>query len=398
MIKGKTGLKRMVFSSIYILIFLSAIGRIQYVSTEQRFWLQLYRASGYLIIIMGILFILLRRVVLLNRMKTLLYFMLVYETVITIMAYGSINQYLFNEFVLDVLTWPFIYIVTWDCVMSLGIPENFKKITVCGVGTILFFSVIHLMQMGSIDINMAISGVSYCVAVLPLIYLFFSEHLKKPLTVVILVIVMISTKRTSFLALLIGIFVYCISDTVVQEMAVKKRNRMLALFIAAIVVSLVGYYLLEYSNLDIILRFTNEDGTMSGRIRLWEMILSAYENQGLLGKLIGNGMHAVKYKINPYGLGWYAHNSFIEMLYDYGAVGLATLLVFVISIIKRAIRMNRKKSSLAPVMSSIIPHMLLFAFASYFFEVGQTILFYSFILGSCVAIEDAKAKNNIRKS
>lgn len=379
----------MVFSSIYILIFLSAIGRIQYVATEQRYWLQIYRVSAYLIIVLGIVFILLRRVILVNRMKTLLCFMLAYETVVSIMAYGGFNQYLFNEFVVDILAWPFIYIVTWDCVMSVGIPAGFKKITVCGVSVILFISVIHLSRMGSIDINMAISGVNYCVAVLLLIYLYFPERLKKPLTIVILVIVVISTKRTSFLALLIGIFVYYISDAIVQEMAVRKRNRILLLMISAIVVSLVGYYMLENSNLDIILRFTEEDGTMSGRTRLWSMILSDFENQGFLRKLLGNGMHAVKYKINPYGLGWYAHNSFIETLYDYGVVGLAALLAFIFSIIRKTIQMNRKKSGLAPIMSSVIPHMLLFSYLSYYFEVGQTILFYSFILGSCIAMEDA---------
>ena len=99
-------------------------------------------------------------------------------------------------------------------------------------------------------------------------------------------------------------------------------------------------------------------------------------------------MHAVKYKINPYGLGWYAHNSFIETLYDYGVIGLILLILFVVVIIKKTVSMNMQKSKFAPVMSSTIPPLLFYAFSSYFFEVGQMILFYSFIWSLCIAVMD----------
>ena len=103
-------------------------------------------------------------------------------------------------------------------------------------------------------------------------------------------------------------------------------------------------------------------------------------------------MHAVKYKINPYGLGWYAHNSFIETLYDFGIIGLGMLILFIVLLIKETITMNKQKSEFAPVLSSSIPSLLFYASASYFFEVGQTILIYAFIWGLCLAISETEVE------
>lgn len=46
----------------------------------------------------------------------------------------------------------------------------------------------------------------------------------------------------------------------------------------------------------------------------------------------------------------YAHNSYIEYLYDYGTVGLILLLVFIIALIVSTIDMVRRKARFAPVM------------------------------------------------
>lgn len=146
--------------------------------------------------------------------------------------------------------------------------------------------------------------------------------------------------------------------------------------------------MLGNSDLEIIQEFTSDDETLSGRTLLWEGILTNYNSLSFGEKLFGSGMHAVKYKYNPYGLGWYAHNSFIETLYDYGIVGLLLLIAFIVVIIKKTLEMNSRKSIVAPIMSVTIPSMLLFASSSYFFEIGQTMLFYSFIWSLCITIFD----------
>lgn len=384
----KTTLARMVFSLMYILIFFSAVGRIQYLATMETLWIQFYRASVYLIVILGFTYMLLKQKVKLKGINGLLCLMVFYEIGISLYQYGSINQTLFNEFVIDVLAWPVIFILTQNLFKDLNILDLFKKITICGVILVFVMTAINLLNMDIIGTNSAVGGVVYCVAVLPLLYVFVSKKAGNIFSIIAAIFIIISTKRSSFLALLIGFFMYYISDAIIQEMPRKKMNKLLSLMLMLIIVSVVGIYLMEISNVEIFQRFTSGDETLSGRTVLWEKILFRYSNGGFGEKLFGNGMHAVKFKINPYGLGWYAHNSFIEALYDYGIIGLAILLMFVLVIIKRTVSMNKKKRKIAPVMFLTIPPLFFYALASYFFEVGQTILFYSFIWSFCIAVEE----------
>ena len=100
-------------------------------------------------------------------------------------------------------------------------------------------------------------------AVLPLVYFFFSKKVGNFFTIIVMILIMISTKRSSFLALLLGIFVYYISDAIVQKTSRKKLNKMLSLMLMVVIVSVVGLYLINTSDIEIFQRFTSEDTTLS---------------------------------------------------------------------------------------------------------------------------------------
>lgn len=223
---------------------------------------------------------------------------------------------------------------------------------------------------------------------LPLVYFYFPKRLQKIIGNNNTYYCRCIYKKIVFLAMIAGVFAYYISDAVIQKMSKKKINKMLFIMLVVIIAVFVGFYMLENSSLEIMQEFTSGDETLSGRTLLWERILTSYNGLSFGEKLFGSGMHAVKYKYNPYGLGWYAHNSFIEALYDYGVVGLIFLLVFVFILIKKEVEMTSKKSSVAPIMASTIPQMLLFASSSYFFEVGQITLLLSYVWCFCITIYD----------
>ncbi|BDZ82323.1 hypothetical protein Lac2_04570 [Claveliimonas bilis] len=385
----KISLNKTIFSLFYILIFVSAIGRIQYSATSVSYWIALYRTSIYLIELIGVGYTLYKHVLLFKRnIAAFLGFMVLYELAITFLRYRSLGTTLFNEIVIDLLGWPLVFIFTYQFVKDIGILKAFKGITVCGVSIIIIITAFNISNMGRIGINPAVGGVGYCVAVLPLVYLYFPKKFQKIITFIVLVIVLLSTKRSSFLALLIGIFTYYISDAIIQKTPRQKINKMLFVMFMAIVAAIAGIYMLESSQLEIVKEFTSQDETLSGRTLLWERILTNYNSLSFSERFFGSGMHAVKWKFNPYGLGWYAHNSFIETLYDYGIVGMALLIIFIVMIIKKTIKMNLDKSRISPIISFTIPPMLLFASSSYFFEIGQIMIFYSFIWSFCVAVFD----------
>ncbi len=384
----KTTLDRIIYVLMYILIFVAVICRIEYTAKMVMTWIQVYRISLYAVILLGFLSLFLKRNIEIKGISGFLFIMVLYELGVTVVGYKSLNKTLFNAFMVDTLAWPVIFILTYSLYKDDSIRVPFKVISACGVCIILGITAINLSQMSTMGINPTIGGVAFCVATLPVVYMFFSKKTGIISTIIITILVMISTKRSSFLAVLGGIFAFYISDAMVQQRQRRKINRMLALMLLAIVAAVVGIYLMETSNLAMFQRFASGDDIMSGRTILWQRILRMFSEQSFSAKLFGNGMHAVKYKINPYGLGWYAHNSFIEALYDYGMVGLGMLILFVVFIIKKTITLNKQKSGLAPVLSSTIPPLLFYSSASYFFEVGQAILIYAFVWGLCFAVSE----------
>lgn len=154
----KINLNRTLFSLFYILIFISAIGRIQYAATMASLWINIYRASIYSIILIGIVYILFTQSIRFNKITLLLTAMVLYEIVVTIYRYNRINQTLFNEIVIDLLAWPLIFILTYNFITDFGVPHYFKYISICGVSLILIFTAINISQIGSIGINPAVGG------------------------------------------------------------------------------------------------------------------------------------------------------------------------------------------------------------------------------------------------
>lgn len=388
----RVALDKLIFCLMYILIFVAVICRIEYTALLVPVWIAVYRISLYAIIMLGFLFIIVMKEIIIKGISGVLYIMVFYELVITVVGYGSLNRTLFNEFMVDTLAWPLIFILTYSLYRDDSIRKPFKVISALGITIIFGITAVNLSRINAVGMNRAISGVPFSVAVLPLVYMFFSKKTGIAATIIAAILIIISTKRSSFLVLLIGVFAFFISDVLVQQVQRKKLNKMLALMFLSVVIFVVGMYLLDNSDIAIIQRFTNGDATLSGRTVLWQRIIKIFSEQGLSNKLFGNGMHAVKYKINPYGLGWYAHNSFIETLYDFGIIGLGMLILFIVLLIKETITMNKQKSEFAPVLSSSIPSLLFYASASYFFEVGQTILIYAFIWGLCLAISETEVE------
>lgn len=388
----RVALDKLIFCLMYILIFVAVICRIEYTALLVPVLIAVYRISLYAIIMLGFLFIIVMKEIIIKGISGVLYIMVFYELVITVVGYGSLNRTLFNEFMVDTLAWPLIFILTYSLYRDDSIRKPFKVISALGITIIFGITAVNLSRINAVGMNRAISGVPFSVAVLPLVYMFFSKKTGIAATIIAAILIIISTKRSSFLVLLIGVFAFFISDVLVQQVQRKKLNKMLALMFLSVVIFVVGMYLLDNSDIAIIQRFTNGDATLSGRTMLWQRIIKIFSEQGLSNKLFGNGMHAVKYKINPYGLGWYAHNSFIETLYDFGIIGLGMLILFIVLLIKETITMNKLKSEFAPVLSSSIPSLLFYASASYFFEVGQTILIYAFIWGLCLAISETEVE------
>ena len=98
---------------------------------------------------------------------------------------------------------------------------------------------------------------------------------------------------------------------------------------------------------------------MGHRPLIWATVLGRYESSSLALKVFGHGHNTV---LDECGLGWSAHNDFIETLYDYGIVSLGIFILFLLSLVLgiRFLIKNKEKSSLLlTYMSALIMYFII---------------------------------------
>ena len=162
---------------------------------------------------------------------------------------------------------------------------------------------------------------------------------------------------------------------------------MLLVLLLGVMLLFVASYYSDITD-KILLRFENISTDQgSGRLRIWQMILSSYASSTPLHKVFGHGIHAVPNFIHPANKYIFAHNSYIEYLFDLGIVGVVLLSLIVLSMIVFLIRLIVEKNKFAPTAAFAVCIIVVFSATSYCFEESNYIMmiavYWGFIRGSC---------------
>ena len=148
--------------------------------------------------------------------------------------------------------------------------------------------------------------------------------------------------------LVIGITTYYLTD-MLETKGKKERVKKIAIIILASI--LVCYTISNYASDWVVFRRfqrLSQDGG-SGRIELWNACIQYIQTEPMINLVIGNGYKGVD-KIIPKYAG--AHNDFLEIIIDYGIIGVINLLLFLIYVCKKillAFKIRYKK--IAPLIS-----------------------------------------------
>ena len=167
---------------------------------------------------------------------------------------------------------------------------------------------------------------------------------------------------------------------------------MLLLGLLVIVVYYLIVFLSDYNEY-IIEKFSSaRDDEGSGRFKIWNDVLSMYWESNPMAMFFGHGYLAVGAD-SPEKLT--AHNDYLEVLYDYGLIGITLLVALLVNLVRYTRRLARRKSELAAPLSaslalffivSMMSHVIIyFAFFSLF---GS---FWGYIVG-CSSPESTKLK------
>lgn len=137
----------------------------------------------------------------------------------------------------------------------------------------------------------------------------------------------------------------------------------------------------------ILQRFQNiEDDGGSGRDIVYSKVLSSIFDSDVLSFTFGHGYNAVL--LDRVGLGFSAHNEFLEVFYDYGLIGFLAF-VFVFFLILRIWRMQRDSSIGTSALMSFLVFLML-SMTSHSILTTTNILPLALILGYIDACKQNK--------
>lgn len=374
---------------IYILVFVSAICKLRYTLYESPLWDRGSNYSLFFAVISSLSYIILKRKLYMNRIKILLFFLIIYELFVSLVM----GLFVIPNIFIDVIPWPIIFLVFYDYARDGEIPLCFKQITIIGL------AIVCILCLPNIGRHLAGYGfrgrvvfpIYYSFAFLPMIYLMASKKIAVTFSIIISFLLMISTKRAGFIAVILGIIMYLIAEAYIQDTMRESLKKMAAYGVFLVAAAFAGSYLIQRYNLDIIsriLRIFDDEG--SGRLDIWRQVWMHFRDSKVVEKILGHGYHAIMYNIQISGNEWLAHNSLLETLYDYGFVGLTAILIIMFSIFKTAVVLLRQKNAYAPIMCYTVPLLMMMAFVSYFFEQSMIILPFCVVWGIIMGKSSAK--------
>lgn len=184
---------------------------------------------------------------------------------------------------------------------------------------------------------------------------------------VILFCVLISLKRSATLIIVGSLFVTFFFDFVYS-----KRKKTFSTFILALAVIGVGFLIL-YSNINSVnvvsQRFDSieEDGG-NGRDMIYYDVLYRFSQSSTIDKFIGHGYNMVRGE-STMSVPVSAHNDFLEVLYDYGYVGIVVYVLLHLILIQRIILFTKRRFYLAPaylvsyicmLVMSLVSHLMIY--------------------------------------
>ncbi len=167
----------------------------------------------------------------------------------------------------------------------------------------------------------------------PLLFLKLSDRnrFKSILLISLLVIFIsiLSNKRTAVLTCVIGL-IFLVSSHLYLKANSAKR---FFVIVATVMMVFIGYSLFvsisNKSNNDFLYSFSYSEFVSNSRIIIWNNAAQMFNQCAPINKLFGNGFEAFS-KVSSTNL--QAHNDFIELLYDYGIVGLSLYILFCLGI------------------------------------------------------------------
>ena len=178
------------------------------------------------------------------------------------------------------------------------------------------------------------SNASYPILyLLPFMLCHRNKALKIGFMIVVLIVVMYSLKRGGIVALSCGLITYFY----ISQIRIKNRKISIVPAISLIIVIVGLLYFIRYFNENILSGMLSDrlsdsvDSGGSGRLDIYKYYWNVFKDSSLSQLIIGRGWLG---SIRSGSMGLTCHNDILEVLIDFGIIGLSLYTTFIISLIK----------------------------------------------------------------
>lgn len=262
------------------------------------------------------------------------------------------------------LIWHYIsYILFFFNLYVVYLDYRHRKTINRVVDVLWYLGILGFMIIKNRNVGMTITGPTYLL--LLLFPLFYQE--KKSAFVfrflILTVVVIISGKRGAFLAFTIAALLSYLTNALFNN---KNRSNIfkIAFSMGAMTIIVLGLLSINGSIMISRLGEMQDDGG-SGRDVISEVVWESFLFSNSSEKIWGHGSNSVIGDDLSNGLS--AHDDFLEILYDYGIVGLVLLIIMVILVLLQALTSIKKSSPNVQSFLFLFFCVLIICFVSHIF-------------------------------
>jgi len=238
--------------------------------------------------------------------------------------------------------WVWVLIISYYSVLHLSTLKFNVFIVGVFLPVLFYFFLIGLStSQRRYGEGVALNTAFYVSFLLPTILLIRSKILKISGTLLVFAALLISYKRSGVISFISAIPVYLYARNAISSSA-KLKKLTLITFAGAFLLLLLTFtfnYVADTTGRDVTERLETmvSDGG-SGRLDTYEWYIDIFGSQSFFQWIIGRGHFATQ----KTKYGW-AHNDFIEVLYDFGLMGLMLYLLFIGQLAKLFFEMKKYK-------------------------------------------------------
>ena len=288
--------------------------------------------------------------------------------------------------IITILTQSFAWAVfLFIPIVTRKIEEKpFRFIVLCAIfgivlGTIVYYSNIGGVSRRSLWLAMATNSVFYILALVPYILCSKNKYLRFILLVMSVLIILYSNKATALVGILLVIF----SWYYYSNPGGNKNKIFMFAFGSVLIVVLYIIFREPLGNIGAIRKLTTiEENGATNRFPLYIATWNRFISGSVFDKLFGFGFNGSANILNES-----AHSDFLEILFDYGIIGLLLFLAVLIYLFKEYKKLTAIESPLAlPYLSSLMIFVTLTLSSNNIFTPRYN-LFISFFWGICFSCE-----------